>query len=283
MQKPDNQQILVFDDFTEKGDHAVLHGLNLAKIFNREMTLVHIISPDKKNKKGIDELLMQANDLLKNKASGLEKEWSIPVRVVVWTENVFKQMDKLIDEHNGIIAVTGIHHEKEKVFFNAKNILKMFRNARIPYVIADASPGKDLYKKLVLPVNYYIENKEKALWASYFGRFHSSEISIIHTSFRDKGYKVLQESILKFIRQFFNEFCLNYTLHHTGNIPVSIDRFALTYAREINAGIIIVMTTLEYAFDDYLFGPPEKKILQEISGVPVMFINPRKDLYCMCD
>jgi len=283
MTKPDNQQILIFDDFTEMGGHAILHGFNLAKIFKREVTLVHIIPPDKKVKKGVDEMLLQANDMLKNKASVLEKGWSIPVRVIVSAENVFKQMDKLIDENNGIVAVAGIHHEKEKALFNAKNILKMFRNARIPYVIADAPPAEELYKKIVLPVNYYIENKEKALWASYFGRFNASEISIIHTSFRDKGYKLLQENILKFIRQFFNEFSLNYELHHTGSIPVSIDRYSLTYAREINAGMIIVMTTLEYAFDDYLFGPPEKKIMQEISGIPVMFINPRKDLYCMCD
>jgi len=283
MTKPENQQILIFDDFTEQGNHAILHGFNLAKIFKREVTLVHIIHTVKKNNRADDEHFQKADKILKDKALKLENEWSIPVRVLLSMENIFDRIDQLIDDHNGIIAVTGIHHEKEKKFFNAKNILKMFRNARIPYVIADAPPVKELYKRIVLPVNYYIENKEKALWASYFGRFHSSEISILHTSFKDKGYRLLQENILKFTRQFFNEFSLNYLLYHMEKAPVSIDRYALIYARDINAGMIIVMTTLEYAFDDYLFGPPEKKIMQEISGTPVMFINPRKDLYCMCD
>ena len=280
MTKPTSQQILIFDDFTDKAKDAILHGFNLASIFSREVTLVHL-APD--GKKLSEDAVKEADDILDEKARLLEIQWNIPVRTQVYAGNIFKQIGDLIDENNGIVAVAPIHHEDKSRLFTAKNILKLFRNVRIPYVIVNSPPAADLYKKLILPVNYYIENKEKALWASYFGRFHAAEIRILHTSYKDKGYKILQENILKFVRQFFNDFSLNYEVYPLENIPVGIDRYALTYAKENNAGMIIVMTTLEYAFDDYLFGPPEKKILQEIAGIPVMFINPRKDLYCMCD
>lgn len=279
MHRPEKQQILIFDDFSEKGSYAISHGMNLAKIFGREATLLYV--PGTTGNDTSNELHIEAQ--LAGKSSLISNEWGIAVRSVVLEKKDTRGMDTVIEENNGIIAVAPVHGRNEKRFFHAGSLLKMFRTARIPYLLCASPPHEDLYEKLVLPVNYYIENKEKALWASYFGRFHKTKLHIIHTSYRDKGYRLLLENILKFIRQFFNEFDLRYEFHLIEKPLRGIDRYSPEFARQIHAGMVIVMTTLEYAPDDYLFGPVELKIMKEISEIPVMFINPRKDLYCMCD
>ena len=48
-------------------------------------------------------------------------------------------------------------------------------------------------------------------------------------------------------------------------------------------GILILLTaSREYGLDDWLFGPPEQYVIRH-SAVPVMLVNPRADLFSLCD
>ena len=50
-----------------------------------------------------------------------------------------------------------------------------------------------------------------------------------------------------------------------------------------NGGILILLTaSREYGLDDWLFGPPEQYVIHH-SSVPVMLVNPRSDLFSLCD
>lgn len=50
-----------------------------------------------------------------------------------------------------------------------------------------------------------------------------------------------------------------------------------------NGGILILLTaSREYGLDDWLFGPPEQYVIRH-SSVPVMLVNPRSDLFSLCD
>ena len=46
--------------------------------------------------------------------------------------------------------------------------------------------------------------------------------------------------------------------------------------------LLILTASREYGLDDWLFGPPERHAIQR-SQVPVMLINPRSDLFSLCD
>ena len=48
-------------------------------------------------------------------------------------------------------------------------------------------------------------------------------------------------------------------------------------------GLLILLTaSREYGLDDWLFGPPEQYVIRH-SQVPVMLVNPRADLFSLCD
>lgn len=46
--------------------------------------------------------------------------------------------------------------------------------------------------------------------------------------------------------------------------------------------LILLTASREYGLDDWLFGPPEQYVIRH-SKVPVMLINPRADLFSLCD
>ena len=46
--------------------------------------------------------------------------------------------------------------------------------------------------------------------------------------------------------------------------------------------LILLTASREYGLDDWLFGPPEQYLIRH-SHVPVMLINPRADLFSLCD
>ena len=46
--------------------------------------------------------------------------------------------------------------------------------------------------------------------------------------------------------------------------------------------LILLTASREYGMDDWLFGPPEQYVIRK-SPVPVMLVNPRADLFSLCD
>ena len=51
---------------------------------------------------------------------------------------------------------------------------------------------------------------------------------------------------------------------------------------EVRWGLILLTASREYGLDDWLFGPPEQYVIRH-SPVPVMLVNPRADLFSLCD
>ena len=47
-------------------------------------------------------------------------------------------------------------------------------------------------------------------------------------------------------------------------------------------GLLLLTASREYGLDDWLFGPPEQYVIRH-SPVPVMLVNPRADLFSLCD
>jgi nucleotide-binding universal stress UspA family protein len=46
--------------------------------------------------------------------------------------------------------------------------------------------------------------------------------------------------------------------------------------------LLLLTASREYGLDDWLFGPPEQYVIRH-SKVPVMLVNPRADLFSLCD
>ncbi|MDD3405578.1 MAG: hypothetical protein EOM76_01500 [Sphingobacteriia bacterium] len=155
--------------------------------------------------------------------------------------------------------------------------LSACRELRIPYCFVKPNQTID-FSNIAVPVSFLMEEKEKAPFAGLFGRFCQSKITIFEP--KDYGTKA-QENIQAFCT-LFDSFQLKYTICKGKKDSFGIEQEITLAAPTNNFGIVIVSASREYGLDDILFGCKENKIIRK-AQVPIMLINPRADLYTLCD
>lgn len=160
---------------------------------------------------------------------------------------------------------------------NVQKYLNLCRELRMPYLFIPKESKFDL-RKISLPITFLVEDKEKIPFASAMGRFVGSEITIYQP--KDYGDKA-KETIVQ-AQTLFNSFSLNYTIKQGKKDSFGVEREATQNATDEGVGMVIISASREYGLDDIIFGSKEKKILK-FANVPIMLINPRGDLYALCD
>jgi nucleotide-binding universal stress UspA family protein len=133
-------------------------------------------------------------------------------------------------------------------------------------------------KKVVLPIGFLEEELEKAQFAAAFGRFCDSEIKMLLAN--DYGSKAATNA--EKMKDLFDKFDFKYSLDKAKKDSFKVEAESIQVAENEQAGIIIVSASRDYGLDDILFGPKEYHVVKK-SPVPVLLINPRGDLYALCD
>lgn len=159
-----------------------------------------------------------------------------------------------------------------------KQLLKKCRDLRIPYLFYKDSFARLDLKTVILPVGFLEEELEKAQFASAFGRFCGSEIKILLANDYGSKAKINAEKM----QALFDKFELNYSLQKAQKDSFKVEMEAAQVAENEDAGLLIVSASRDYGLDDMLFGPKEFHVVRK-STKPVLLINPRADLYALCD
>jgi nucleotide-binding universal stress UspA family protein len=161
---------------------------------------------------------------------------------------------------------------------NIRNLLNDCRDLRIPYLFYKDSFGSLDLKKVILPIGFLEEELEKAQFAAAFGRFCNSEIKMLLAN--DYGSKAATNA--EKMKDLFDKFDFRYTLEKATKDSFKVEAESIQVAEKEQAGMIIVSASRDYGLDDILFGPKEYHVVKK-SNVPVLLVNPRGDLYALCD
>jgi response regulator RpfG family c-di-GMP phosphodiesterase len=62
----------------------------------------------------------------------------------------------------------------------------------------------------------------------------------------------------------------------------SLTKEASERQRDFQHDLLILTASRDYGLDDLIFGPPERHAIKH-ALVPVMLVNPREDLFSLCD
>jgi nucleotide-binding universal stress UspA family protein len=84
------------------------------------------------------------------------------------------------------------------------------------------------------------------------------------------------------MQELFNKFDLNVQVEKAKGDSFKVDKEAVNKAIELKAGLIIITASRDYGLDDILFGPREQHLIRK-SSIPLLIVNPRADLYALCD
>ncbi len=238
------------------------------------------------------QLLHSASQL----ASQLQKSYGILCLVdtderVLERENELKQTfpnTQITVRNSNATSLSVICDELDASFLfvqlyenNSKSIrysLNICRDLRIPYLLFKDSFAHLDVSKVILPIGFLEEELEKAQFASAFGRFCNSAIIMLLAN--DYGSKAAINA--EKMKLLFDKFSFQYTIEKGKKDSFKVEKEAIQVAEKEQAGILIVSASREYGLDDLIFGPKEFHVVKK-SPVPVLLVNPRGDLYALCD
>jgi hypothetical protein len=273
-----DQFVIAYLNNLDFAETCIEHSVQIAKILNKGLILLHIYDP-LLTEVGVDE----AESKLKELNSQItETQMHSYISLKGETKEVISNLGQLL---NAVVIVSSINTEEtnKNKADNPITLLKNMETSRVAYMICNQKRSIVDYSKVLLPLNNARESKEKTLWASYFARFFQSEITLFYRTYKDSLYQKQLNLNLAFARKMLGQFNIIPSNHKSEDRKKLLDLQALDYADKENYGVIICQTTKDKSLFDRIKGLEEEKVLKNLKDKPILFLNPRDDLFVLCE
>ncbi len=261
--------IIVPYDFTEVAMFAVEHAKVLSEGKNITITLLHIV----KSESDIET----EKSRLKEEAEKINQKLGFIPDTIVREGSIFKTINQVSEEIHAGLIVMGTHGIKGFQKLTGSHALKVIIGSKVPYYVVQDAPKESLVKKIVFPVDFRKENKEMLAWVEFVSKFFKTKIYLFSSSTKDGAVDARTKANLVFCKNFLADLGIDYEMA-LSNGGGSFSAETLKYAAEIDSDFIMIMTTRDIAFHDYVLGANEQQIIANSSRIPVLVINPRTDL-----
>ena len=173
---------------------------------------------------------------------------------------------------------------------NIQQVLDACREERRPYVVttplvSNLSP----LISILVPVTMLEEEVFKAEICTYLARKTGAHLILLRANDYGSKAKRNTQRIIAHIQTIVERTGTNITYEErvakgdSFHIHKELHTYtSLPFREGTGVGLIILTASREYGLDDWLFGPPEQYVIRH-SPVPVMLVNPRADLFSLCD
>ena len=171
-----------------------------------------------------------------------------------------------------------------------QRVLDACREERRPYVITTPlTSSLSPLTSILVPVTMLEEEVYKAEICTYLARKTGAHLILLRANDYGSKAKRNTQRIITHIQTiaertgetitYEERVAKGDSFHIHKELPV----LSSTLQGGDRGGLLILLTaSREYGLDDWLFGPPEQYVIRH-SQVPVMLVNPRVDLFSLCD
>ena len=263
-----SKPILIPTDFTVVAQYAIEAAVPFARANNASVALVHIA----KEASDISESVKK----VEQEAEKASKEHGIPVEGIVRQGSIFTTIGETVTELDASLLVMGTHGIRGMQKLTGSWALKVLVTSKVPIIVVQSMPKKMSVDRIVFPVDFKRENREKIGWAYFVAKLFNSTVHIIRAEpTKDKKIEQGVKTNLSFTEKFLKSKNIRYevTLAKGGS---SLAKESLKYAGEIDADLILITTTKGISKLDFVLGVSEQDIITNNANIPVMCINPRK-------
>lgn len=263
-----SKPILIATDFTVVAQYAIELAVPFARMSNTDIVLVHIV------KKASE--IPEATARVELEADKAVREHGIRVQGIVREGSIFSTIGETVTELDASLVFMGTHGIKGMQKLTGSWALKVIVTSRVPIFVVQTFPRKKTIDRIVFPVDYKRENREKIGWAYYVARIFNSKVYIFRSE-PAKDKKI--EHGIKTNVAFTEKFLRSKNVQFEVSVAEGKDSFAkesLQFAGDIDADTILITTTKGISIYDYVLGASEEDIITNNANIPVMCVNPRK-------
>jgi nucleotide-binding universal stress UspA family protein len=264
------QKIIVVPwDFTPVAEHALAHAVKISRMVGNDICLLHIVDPGIK-----PNVLGEKKILLQHVADENGKKYNLSIASQIYKGSIFTSIAEFVNEKDASLVVMGTHGMKGMQKLTGSWALKVIVKSKVPFIVVqDPPPDQGRYHNIVFPVDFRRENKEKTKMAIYMGKYFDSKMHILVTTSTDQSLVKKTKINLSFAIKYLIQNNIDYEIHEVpkGNFAQQ----TLDFAQKINADLVLIVTTKNITFADYMLGASEQYIIANSSKIPVCCVNPK--------
>ncbi len=261
--------IVVPWDFTPVADHALAHAVKISRMTHNDICLLHIVStgiPLKEETK--------KRTLLKQVTEVNSHKYNMPVFYQISKGSIFNTIAEFVNEKGASLVVMGTHGMKGMQKLTGSWALKVIVKSKVPFIVVQDPPDdQERYHNIVFPVDFKKENKEKIQMAIFMGKYFESKIHMLVGTSSDKGLLKKINVNLNFAIKYFIQNNIEYEIHKMPKGKIAEQ--TIDFAQQLKADLILIVTTKNITFADYVVGASEQYIIANSSRIPVCCVNPK--------
>jgi len=265
----ENKKLIVVPwDFTQVAEHALAHAVKISYMTGNDICLLHIVD------KGIKT---SEEKTIKNNLQKIIEANSAKYNAVIVYEiakgSIFSDIAEFVNDKEASLVVMGTHGMKGMQKLTGSWALKVIVKSEVPFIVVQDPPDdQERYRNIVFPIDFRSENKEKMKMAIFMGKYFKSKVHLLVTEVTDSRLVKKTKSNLNFGVRYLVQNNIEYEVHEVKN---SSAQKTLDFAASINADLILIVTTKNITFADYMLGASEQYIIANSSKIPVCCVNPR--------
>jgi len=266
-----NWNILIPYYFDALSDIALQEGIALSKVFQTGLILFNCNLDESYQ----ERLAKLAAHIITN--HGVRTECFVP------KGNQTDLMFALAHKTESILIVIGHNKKNSSLQHPIRKTLRVMRRSRTPFLMVPDAMHNKSFSNIVYCMGYQKQEKEKILWASYFGRIYKSRIHIVMPEASDQFFKTGIRSNVQAMNKLYMNAEVSYQVVPSKANIHKAPLKAIEYSAEIQAGAFIILTTLRPDIFDFFGGSDDLHAIRNNWSMPVLCINPRDDLYVLCN
>jgi nucleotide-binding universal stress UspA family protein len=263
------RSLLVAWDFSNVAEYAFDHATIFAENVDAEVILVHIVKKESQ--------IEEARNKMAKAVEEIYKEKNVRPEFIVRDGSIFTTINDVAKEMNAMLVLMGTHGIKGMQKLTGSWALKVIVGSRVPFIVVQAPPVQKKYSSVVLLVDFKKENKEKLSWAEFLGKFFRAKMRIITPKMPEGQMLQRTKANLVFAKKYLENRGIDYEID-TADGGNDFAMETVEFAKKIDADIILIMTTKNISFQDYMLGAHEQFVIANSAHIPVMCVNPRTDL-----
>ena len=265
----ENKKLIVVPwDFTNVAEHALAHAVKISRMVGNNICLLHIVDTGIKPAEETDK---------KNKLQKIVEERSAKFNAIIsWhisKGSIFSAIAEFANDKEASLVVMGTHGMKGMQKLTGSWALKVIVKSKVPFIVVQDPPvDQEKYHNIIFPIDFRAENKEKLKMAIFMGKYFDSKIHLLVATSTDKILTKKTKVNLNFGVKYLIQNNIEYEIHE---IPKGdFAQQTLDFALKMNADLIVIVTTKNITFADYVVGASEQYLIANSSKIPVCCVNP---------
>ena len=264
--------ILVPTDFTPVADCALDHAIEIAKLFNHKIILLHIVG--KKASSDYRDLVV---DKMKKISESNQARTGIDISFKIAEGSIFDEISSSANDLNAEFIVMGIHGKQGVQHIVGSYAYKVICSSKVPVMVVKKKHHHVGFNNIVIPISFNIETAQKINQAIKFAKYFDSTIHIIGVlRSRSSVFKIKKEALLKNLMDFVENAGVKVKAKVIVRSGADLDDEVLRYAREIDADLIMIVAEQSGRFN-LVMGRNDAEQIIDKADIPVLTVIPNPE------